>query len=147
MPATPPMARQSVVQHEARLRIPQRLEGRSTMASPTRRTPLSTSPTDHLAKGGEHSEPGQRSAADGHPDSSTLKGEREGAHRYTYSFLPRCPLHSEVSILHCRTLKFIGCSEGAPNGCSPRASSGFLKIIHSKVFVSCCFSEIILFFC
>jgi hypothetical protein len=33
------------------------------------------------------------------------------------------------------------------NGCSPRASSEFLKIIHSKVFVSSCFSEIILFFC
>jgi hypothetical protein len=43
---------------------------------------------------------------------------------------------SEVSILHCRTSKFIGCTEGAPNGCSPRASSGFLQIIHSKVFIS-----------
>jgi hypothetical protein len=34
-----------------------------------------------------------------------------------------------------------------PNGCSPRASSGFLKIIHSKVFISCFFLRIILFFC
>jgi hypothetical protein len=33
---TPPMAQQSVVPHEARLRIPQRVDGRSTMASPTR---------------------------------------------------------------------------------------------------------------
>jgi hypothetical protein len=33
---------------------------------------------------------------------------------------------------------FIGCTEGAPNGCSPRALSGFLKIIRSKVLVSCC---------
>jgi hypothetical protein len=31
---------------------------------------------------------------------------------------------------------FIGCTEGAPNGCSPRASSGLLKIIRSKVFIS-----------
>jgi hypothetical protein len=42
----------------------------------------------------------------------------------------------EVSILLCRTSKFIGCTEGAPNGCSPRASSGFLQIIHSKVIIS-----------
>jgi hypothetical protein len=42
----------------------------------------------------------------------------------------------EVSILLCRASKFIGCTEGAPNGCSPRASSGFLLIIHSKVFIS-----------
>jgi hypothetical protein len=28
-----------------------------------------------------------------------------------------------------------------PNGCSPRASSGFLKIIYSKVFISCFFCE------
>jgi hypothetical protein len=34
--------------------------------------------------------------------------------------------------LYIRTLKFIG----APNGCSPRASSGFLQKIHSKVFIS-----------
>jgi hypothetical protein len=27
--------------------------------------------------------------------------------------------------------------QGAPNGCSPRALSGFLEIIHSKVFVLC----------
>jgi hypothetical protein len=31
--------------------------------------------------------------------------------------------------------------------CSPRASSGFLNIIHSKVFISCFFLRIILFFC
>ena len=31
---------------------------------------------------------------------------------------------------------FIGCTKGAPNGCSPRASSGLLKIIYSKVFIS-----------
>jgi hypothetical protein len=42
----------------------------------------------------------------------------------------------EVSISYCRTLNFIGCTRGAPNGCSPRASSGFLKIIYSKVFTS-----------
>jgi hypothetical protein len=48
----------------------------------------------------------------------------------------------EVSIL------FFGddYSLGAPQ-CSPRALSGFLKIIHSKVFVSSCFLEITLFFC
>jgi hypothetical protein len=40
-------------------------------------------------------------------------------------------------------LGFIGCTGGAPNGCSPRALSGLLKIIHSKVFISC-FLEIIL---
>jgi hypothetical protein len=28
----------------------------------------------------------------------------------------------------------MGCTEGAPNGCSPRPSNGFLRIIHSKVF-------------
>jgi hypothetical protein len=33
--------------------------------------------------------------------------------------------------------RFIGCTGGAPNGCSPRALSGLLKIIHSKVFISC----------
>jgi hypothetical protein len=38
----------------------------------------------------------------------------------------------EISIL----LFGIQDSLGAPNGCSPRASSGFLKIIHSKVFTS-----------
>ena len=38
---------------------------------------------------------------------------------------------------------FIGCTGGAPNGCSPRALSGLLKIIHSKVFISC-FLEIII---
>ena len=38
--------------------------------------------------------------------------------------------------MYSRTLKFIGCTEGAPNGCSPRASSGFLQTIHSKVFIS-----------
>jgi hypothetical protein len=43
-------------------------------------------------------------------------------------------LASEVSISYCRTSNFIGRTNGAPNGCSPRASSGFLKIIHSKVF-------------
>jgi hypothetical protein len=42
----------------------------------------------------------------------------------------------EVSISHCRTSNFIGCTKGAPSGCSPWASSGFLKIIHSKVFTS-----------
>jgi hypothetical protein len=44
---------------------------------------------------------------------------------------------------HCLDLRwrFIRCTKGAPNGCSPRASSGFLKIIHSKVFISCPFSE------
>jgi hypothetical protein len=41
---------------------------------------------------------------------------------------------------------FIRCTEGAPNGCSPRALSGLLKIIHSKVFISHCFLEIILSF-
>jgi hypothetical protein len=40
---------------------------------------------------------------------------------------------------------FMGCTEGAPNGCSPRASSGFLRIIHSKVFLSCLFVEGYLF--
>jgi hypothetical protein len=40
------------------------------------------------------------------------------------------------SFSYCRTLNFIGCTRGAPNGCNPRASSGFLKIIHSKVFTS-----------
>jgi hypothetical protein len=39
------MARRGVVQHEAKLRIPQRVEGQSTTTSPTRRTLLSTSPT------------------------------------------------------------------------------------------------------
>jgi hypothetical protein len=34
---------------------------------------------------------------------------------------------------------FIGCTGGAPNGCSPRALSALLKIIHSKVFISCFF--------
>jgi hypothetical protein len=35
---------------------------------------------------------------------------------------------------------FIGCiEEGAPNGCSPRASSGLLKIIYLKVFISSLF--------
>jgi hypothetical protein len=29
----------------------------------------------------------------------------------------------------------MGCTEGAPNGCSPRPSNGFFKIIHSKVFL------------
>ena len=38
--------------------------------------------------------------------------------------------------MHCRTLTSIGCAEGAPNGCSPRASGGFLQIIHLKVFIS-----------
>jgi hypothetical protein len=44
---------------------------------------------------------------------------------------------------HCLDLRwrFSGCTGGAPNGCSPRASSGFLKIIHSKVFISCPFAE------
>jgi hypothetical protein len=37
---------------------------------------------------------------------------------------------------------FIGCTGGAPNGCSPRALSGLLKMMHSKVFISC-FLEII----
>jgi hypothetical protein len=35
----------------------------------------------------------------------------------------------------------MGCTEGAPNGCSPRALSGFLKIILSKVFILCPFAE------
>jgi hypothetical protein len=35
----------------------------------------------------------------------------------------------------------MGCTEGAPNGCSPRALSGFLKTILSKVFTSCPFAE------
>jgi hypothetical protein len=34
----------------------------------------------------------------------------------------------------------MGCTEGAPNGCSPRALSGFLKTILSKVFTSCPFA-------
>jgi hypothetical protein len=38
---------------------------------------------------------------------------------------------------------FIGCTGGAPNWCSLRALSGLLKIIHSKVFISC-FLEIII---
>jgi hypothetical protein len=38
-------------------------------------------------------------------------------------------------------------SSGMMIGCSPRASSGFLKIIHSKVFISCLFLGIILSFC
>jgi hypothetical protein len=37
--------------------------------------------------------------------------------------------------------KSMGCTEDAPNGCSPRASSGFLRIIYSKVFLSCLFVE------
>jgi hypothetical protein len=41
----------------------------------------------------------------------------------------------EVGISFCRTLNFIGCTGGAPNGCSPRALSGFWIIIHSKVFI------------
>jgi hypothetical protein len=41
----------------------------------------------------------------------------------------------EISISYYRTLNFIGCTGGAPNGCSPRASSGFWIIIHSKVFI------------
>jgi hypothetical protein len=41
----------------------------------------------------------------------------------------------EVGISSCRTLNFIGCTGGAPNGCSPRASSRFWKIIYSKVFI------------
>jgi hypothetical protein len=57
------------------------------------------------------------------------------------------PYALEVSILLLRGWWFIGCIEGAPNGCSPRASSGFLKIIHSKVFISCLFLGIILSFC
>jgi hypothetical protein len=45
----------------------------------------------------------------------------------------------EVSITYCRTLNFIGCTGGAPNGCSPRASSGFfennpLEGLHQKSF-------------
>jgi hypothetical protein len=41
----------------------------------------------------------------------------------------------EIGIPYYRTLNFIGCTGGAPNGCSPRASSGFWIIIHSKVFI------------
>jgi hypothetical protein len=37
---------------------------------------------------------------------------------------------------------FIGCTGGAPNGCSPRALSGLLKIIHSKVFISCSYKSL-----
>jgi hypothetical protein len=33
----------------------------------------------------------------------------------------------EVGISFCRTLNFIGCTGGAPNGSSPRASSRFLE--------------------
>jgi hypothetical protein len=29
----------------------------------------------------------------------------------------------------------VGCTKGAPIGCSPRALSGFLEVIHSKVFI------------
>jgi hypothetical protein len=35
----------------------------------------------------------------------------------------------------------MGCTGGAPNGCSPRPSNGFLWIIHSKVFLLCLFAE------
>jgi hypothetical protein len=31
----------------------------------------------------------------------------------------------EVGFSFCKTLNFIGCTRGAPNGCSPRASSRF----------------------
>jgi hypothetical protein len=41
----------------------------------------------------------------------------------------------EVGISFCGTLDFIGCTGGAPNGCSPRASSKFWKTICSKVFI------------
>jgi hypothetical protein len=36
------------------------------------------------------------------------------------------------------SISFLGVEDslGAPNGCSPRALSGLLKIIHSKVFIS-----------
>jgi hypothetical protein len=55
--------------------------------------------------------------------------------------------------LLCRTSKFIGCTEGAPNGCSPRASSGFfadnpLEGLHFKssqkslLSSICAFSEV-----
>jgi hypothetical protein len=50
-------------------------------------------------------------------------------------FCPKFMLQRSA-FLHYRTLKFIGYTEGAPNGCNPRASSGFLQIIHSKVFIS-----------
>jgi hypothetical protein len=40
----------------------------------------------------------------------------------------------------------MGCTEGAPNGCSPQALSGFLKTILSKVFISCPFAESYIFF-
>jgi hypothetical protein len=41
----------------------------------------------------------------------------------------------EIGILYYMTLAFIGCTGGAPNGCSPRALSGFWIIIHLKVFI------------
>jgi hypothetical protein len=43
----------------------------------------------------------------------------------------------EISTSFLEVSRFIGCTGGAPNGCSPRALSGLLKIIHSKVFISC----------
>ena len=36
-----------------------------------------------------------------------------------------CACALEVGILDCKTLDFIGCTGGAPNGCSPRALSRF----------------------
>jgi len=50
----------------------------------------------------------------------------------------------EISILSFGVDDPFGCTEDAPNGCSPRALSGLLKIIYSKVFISCCFLGIIL---
>ncbi len=36
-----------------------------------------------------------------------------------------CACALEVGILDCKTLDFIGCTGGAPNGCSPRPLSRF----------------------
>jgi hypothetical protein len=95
---TPSMALRSMVPHESRLEIP---KGRRSVDNGL---PNSTNSIvhlarqgvdmDHPAKGDKHSKPGQGSAADRHPDCSTLKGEREGTHRYTHTFLPKNPLHS-----------------------------------------------------
>jgi hypothetical protein len=43
--------------------------------------------------------------------------------RPTKVWLCACAL--EVDILDCKTLEFIGCTGGAPNGCSPRPLSRF----------------------
>jgi hypothetical protein len=69
------------------------------MASPTRRTPLSTASTKEWTQNTQQKETntpnqGKEAFADCRLDCSVLKGEREGMHCCTHTFLPRHPLHS-----------------------------------------------------